>query len=181
MKKTPNAALSRLSVEQYKNADKHPFVVVLDNVRSQNNVGSVFRTADAFLLRGICLCGITATPPHRDIEKTALGATESVYWEYFDHTVDAIKKLKELGYGIVAVEQTSGSVALQDFDPSSFEKIAFVFGHEVMGVSEDALALCDASIEIPQFGTKHSLNIAVSAGIVLWDIVMKHKGQSASK
>lgn len=176
MEKTPNAALNRLSVEQFKNADKHPFVVVLDNVRSQNNVGSVFRTADAFLLRGICLCGITATPPHRDIEKTALGATESVYWEYFDHTTDAIHKLRELGYKIIAVEQTSNSTLLQDFIIEPTEKIAFIFGHEVMGVSDEALALCDGSIEIPQYGTKHSLNIAVSAGIVLWDITAKYKG-----
>ncbi|HRF77411.1 MAG TPA: TrmH family RNA methyltransferase, partial [Chitinophagales bacterium] len=117
MQKTPNSALARLSVEEFKNAEKTPFVVVLDNVRSLNNIGSVFRTGDAFLLRGICLCGITAKPPHRDIEKTALGATESVYWEYFDHTIDAIHKLKNLGYAIVAVEQASAAIMLQDFSP----------------------------------------------------------------
>ncbi len=175
MYKTPNAALARLSVEEFKNAEKTPFVVVLDNVRSLNNIGSVFRTADAFLLRGICLCGITAKPPHRDIEKTALGATESVYWEYFDHTVDAVQKLKTLGYTIVAVEQASTAVLLRDFQPAAYEKTAFIFGHEVMGVSDEVLALCDACIEIPQFGTKHSLNISVSVGIVIWEAFNKIK------
>lgn len=175
MQKTPNSALARLSVEEFKNAEKTPFVVVLDNVRSLNNIGSVFRTADAFLLRGICLCGITAKPPHRDIEKTALGATESVYWEYFDNTIDAIHKLKNLGYAIVAVEQASAAILLQDFSPANFEKTAFVFGHEVMGVSDEVLALCDACIEIPQYGTKHSLNIAVTAGIVIWEAFNKLK------
>ena len=175
MQKTPNSALARLSVEEFKNAEKTPFVVVLDNVRSLNNIGSVFRTGDAFLLRGICLCGITAKPPHRDIEKTALGATESVYWEYFDHTIDAIHKLKHLGYAIVAVEQASAAIMLQDFSPANYEKTAFVFGHEVMGVSDEVLALCDACIEIPQYGTKHSLNIAVTAGIVIWEAFNKLK------
>ncbi len=175
MLKTPNAALYRLTVDEFKNAEKHPFVLILDNVRSQHNVGSVFRTADAFLIRGICLCGITATPPHRDIEKTALGATETVYWEYFDTTEEAILKLKALGYQIIAIEQTSGSKNLLDWQPTSESKTAFVFGHEVMGVSEEALALCDGAIEIPQFGTKHSLNVSVTAGIVLWDVVMKHR------
>ena len=175
MQKTPNSALARLSVEEFKNAEKTPFVVVLDNVRSLNNIGSVFRTGDAFLLRGICLCGITAKPPHRDIEKTALGATESVYWEYFDHTVDAIHKLKNLGYAIVAVEQASAAIMLQDFSPANDEKTAFVLGHEVMGVSDEVLALCDACIEIPQYGTKHSLNIAVTAGIVIWEAFNKLK------
>jgi len=169
MHKTPNAALPRLSVEEFKNAEKTPFVIVLDNVRSLNNIGSVFRTADAFLLRGICLCGITAKPPHRDIEKTALGATESVYWEYFDHTTDAVLKLKSIGYKIYAVEQTSQSIHLQDFTADINDKIAFVFGHEVLGVSDDILFMCDGWVEIPQLGTKHSLNIAVSVGVVIWD------------
>ncbi len=169
MYKTPNAALPRLSVEEFKNAEKTPFVIVLDNVRSLNNIGSVFRTADAFLLRGICLCGITAKPPHRDIEKTALGATESVYWEYFDHTADAILKLRSLEYKIFAIEQTSNSIHLQNFISDPHEKIAFIFGHEVLGVSDDVLLMCDGWIEIPQFGTKHSLNVAVSAGVVIWD------------
>jgi len=180
MYKTPNAALYRLTVEEFKNADKHPFVVILDNIRSQHNVGSVFRTADAFLVRGICLCGITATPPHRDIEKTALGATETVYWEYFDNTLEAINKLKGLGYTIMAVEQTSESISLLQYAPDPETKTAFVFGHEVLGVSEEALALCDGAIEIPQFGTKHSLNVSVSAGIVLWDAVTKYR-QKAGK
>jgi len=175
MQKTPNAALSRISVEQFKNADKTPFVIVLDNVRSLSNIGSVFRTADAFLLRGICLCGITAKPPHRDIEKTALGATESIYWEYFDNTIDALLKLKGMDYTIVAVEQTSKSILLQAFKPELNQKYAFVFGHEVMGVSDEALAHCDLCVEIPQFGTKHSLNIAVSVGIVIWEAFNKIK------
>ncbi len=175
MQKTPNAALSRLSVAEFKNADKTPFVIVLDNVRSLNNIGSVFRTADAFLLRGICLCGITAKPPHRDIEKTALGATESIYWEYFDNTVDALIKLKAMEYTIVAVEQTGKSILLQDFKPESNKKYAFVFGHEVMGVSDEALTHCDICVEIPQFGTKHSLNISVSVGIVIWEAFNKLK------
>lgn len=175
MQKTPNAALARLSVEEFKNAEKTPIVIVLDNVRSLNNIGSVFRTADAFLLRGICLCGITAKPPHRDIEKTALGATESVYWEYFDNTVDAIAKLKQLDYKIVAIEQADKSKLLQNFTPLSGEKYAFIFGHEVMGVSDEALEQCDACIEIPQYGTKHSLNISVSAGIVIWEAFNKLK------
>ncbi len=173
MQKTPNAALSRLTVEEFKNADKTPFVIVLDNVRSLHNIGSVFRTADAFLLRGICLCGITAKPPHRDIEKTALGATESVYWEYFDQTTEAVLKLKSIGYQIIAVEQTSESIMLNNFSLDQEQKLAFVFGHEVLGVSEDVLRLCDACIEIPQLGTKHSLNIAVSVGVVIWDVWCK--------
>ncbi|MBC8173000.1 MAG: RNA methyltransferase [Chitinophagales bacterium] len=175
MQKTPNANLQRLSVDEFKNAEKTPLVIVMDNVRSLHNIGAVFRTADAFLLRGICLCGITATPPHRDIEKTALGATESVYWEYFDTTVDAIKKLKALNYRIVAVEQADNSISLQHYQPYSNEKTALIFGHEVLGVSEDALQFCDDCIEIPQYGTKHSINIAVSTGIVVWDIFSKLK------
>ncbi|MEZ5015101.1 MAG: RNA methyltransferase [Chitinophagales bacterium] len=175
MQKTPNDALPRLTVDAFLHAEKNPFVVVLDNVRSLNNIGSVFRTADAFLLSGICLCGITATPPHRDIEKTALGATANVVWEYFDHTVDAIRALKDSGYKIYAVEQTDVAVYLQEFRVEKGEKAAFVFGHEVMGVSDDVLSLCDGCIEIPQFGTKHSLNIAVSVGIVLWDVLAKVK------
>jgi 23S rRNA (guanosine2251-2'-O)-methyltransferase len=154
---------------------KSPLVIVLDNVRSLHNVGSVFRTADAFLIRGVCLCGVTAQPPHRDIEKTALGATESVYWEYFDETVHAIHKLKALNYRIIAVEQTDRSISLQQYQPYANEKTALVFGHEVYGVSEEVLALCDDCIEIPQFGTKHSLNISVSVGVVVWDLISKLK------
>jgi tRNA G18 (ribose-2'-O)-methylase SpoU len=175
MHKTPNSALSRLSVEEFKNAEKTPLVIVLDNIRSLHNVGSVFRTADAFLLRGICLCGITATPPHRDIEKTALGATESVYWEYFDTTIEAVKKLKSLNYRIVAIEQTDNSILLQHYQPYANEKTALIFGHEMMGVNDEVLRLCDDCVEIPQYGTKHSINIAVSTGIVVWDMFSKLK------
>ncbi|MBC8047409.1 MAG: RNA methyltransferase [Fimbriimonadaceae bacterium] len=175
MLKTPNEDLHRLSVSDYKNAEKTPLVIVLDNIRSLHNVGSVFRTADAFLLRGICLCGITATPPHRDIEKTALGATESVYWEYFDTTIEAIKKLKSLNYRIVAVEQTDASISLEHYQPYANEKTALIFGHEMMGVNEEVLKFCDDCIEIPQFGTKHSLNISVSVGVIVWDLFSKLK------
>lgn len=173
MQKTANADLPRLTVNQFKESEKIPVVVVLDNVRSLNNIGSVFRTADAFLLQGICLCGITASPPHRDIEKTALGATESVAWEYFDTTQAALKKLKENGYRLVAVEQTDKSIMLNEFQPDVNSRTALVFGHEILGISEEVLALCDGCIEIPQFGTKHSLNIAVSTGIVLWHFMYK--------
>ena len=175
MRKIPNQELNRLTVAEFKNAEKTPVAIVLDNVRSLNNVGSVFRTGDAFLVRGICLCGYTARPPHRDIEKTALGATESVYWEYFDETVQAIHKLRSLNYRIVAVEQTDNSIPLNQYQPYANEKTALVFGHEVYGVSEEVLALVDDCIEIPQFGTKHSLNISVSAGVVMWDIFSKLK------
>ncbi len=173
MQKTKNEDLQRISPEEFKNAEKTPLAIVLDNVRSLHNIGSVFRTADAFLVRGICLCGVTATPPHRDIEKTALGATESVYWEYFDDTIAAIQKLKSLNYRIVAVEQTDRSIPLQQYQPYANEKTALIFGHEMYGVSEEVLAMCDDCIEIPQFGTKHSLNVAVSAGVVMWDMFSK--------
>lgn len=183
MQKTPNDALPRLSIAEFKSADKTPVVVILDNVRSLNNVGSVFRTADAFRLQGICLCGISAKPPHRDIEKTALGATESVAWEYFEQAAEAIHKLREQGYKIVAVEQTDKSIMLNEYNPVANGLTALVFGHEVLGISEEVLALCDECIEIPQFGTKHSLNIAVSTGVVLWDFVyklrLKHQGTSS--
>ncbi|HET8962875.1 MAG TPA: RNA methyltransferase [Chitinophagales bacterium] len=173
MQKTPNEDLPRLNVEEFKKSEKTPVVIVMDNVRSLNNIGSIFRTADAFLLQGICLCGISPVPPHRDIEKTALGATESVEWEYFDNTTDAIEKLRENGYRIVAVEQTDKSIMLHEYQPQKNGKTALIFGHEIMGISEEVLALCDESIEIPQFGTKHSLNIAISTGVVLWDFVYK--------
>lgn len=151
-------------------------VLVLDNVRSMMNTGSVFRTADAFLLEGIYLCGITATPPHREIHKTALGATESVYWEYFEETSQAIARLREKGFQVLALEQAGGSVALQDFRPVAKQKYALVFGHEVKGVGEEVLKLCDGCLEIPQFGTKHSLNVSVTAGIVVWDFHCKLRG-----
>ena len=161
--------LGRMSVAEFKQAKKNPIVVVLDNIRSMHNVGSVFRTADAFLIEAICLCGYTPQPPHRDIQKTALGATETVNWLYYTHTTDAIKALKEFGYTILAVEQTAGSISLEQFEDSD-TKLAVVLGNEVEGVDADVLALCDGCLEIPQMGMKHSLNISVAAGIVLWKL-----------
>jgi tRNA G18 (ribose-2'-O)-methylase SpoU len=164
-----------LSAEAYRNSVKHEVCVVLDNVRSQNNIGSVFRTCDAFRLQKLYLCGISSTPPHREIHKTALGAEEAVDWEYFSNTKEALEKLRIEGYHLYAAEQTSSKIYLQNFEPDPHEKIAVVFGHEVHGVSQEIIELCDHCIEIPQFGTKHSLNIAVSVGIVIWE-VMKKKG-----
>ena len=170
MRKLLNDELNRKSVEQFKISEKSPFIIILDNVRSHSNVGSVFRTADAFLTRAIYLCGITAQPPHREIRKTALGATDSVAWKYFARTEDAVRELKEEGYIIIGIEQAEGSVYLQDVQINKKEKYALIFGHEVNGVSQQVLDLCDLCIEIPQFGTKHSFNIAISAGIVLWEL-----------
>ena len=169
MKKLLNSELNRLSVEEFKQVEKHPVCVVLDNVRSQHNIGSVFRTCDAFLIEALYLCGITATPPHREIQKTALGATESVHWEYAEGAADVVKLLKQKGYRIIAVEQTEKSIPLHEYRCSHGIKYALVFGHEVNGVGQAVVDLCDESIEIPQLGTKHSVNIAVSAGIVLWE------------
>jgi len=160
--------LGRKSVDEFKEAQKNPVVVVLDNIRSMHNVGSVFRTADAFLVEAICLCGYTPQPPHRDIHKTALGATDTVDWLYFDHTTDAITALKESGYKIYAIEQVEHSISLEQFNLT--EKTAVVFGNEVEGVDSQVLQMVDGSIEIPQFGMKHSLNISVAAGIVLWKL-----------
>jgi len=170
MRKLKNIELNRLSTEDFRKAEKSPFSIILDNVRSLNNIGSVFRTADAFLAAKICLCGITATPPHKDIHKTALGSTESVEWEYYKHTIDAVKTLKKEGYIIVAVEQTTGSISLEKFGIEPGKKYAFVFGHEVRGVDQSVVDECDYCLDIPQYGTKHSLNISVSAGIVLWEV-----------
>ncbi len=150
-----------------------PFVVVLDNVRSCNNVGSIFRTSDALLVDKIYLCGITATPPDKEIHKTALGAENTVDWEYVSTTEEAVDRLKQIGYLIFAIEQVEGSIPLNDFLPSALEKMALIFGNEVKGVQQEVVDLCDMTIEIPQFGTKHSFNIAVSAGIVLWDLFNK--------
>jgi 23S rRNA (guanosine2251-2'-O)-methyltransferase len=175
MRKLRNSELNRKSVEEFKKTKKFPFIVILDNVRSLNNIGSVFRTADGFLIRGIYLCGITATPPHKDIRKTALGATDSVEWKYFSKTADAIKKLRQEGYKIVAIEQTDESIMLNDFPLQQKESYALVFGHEMNGVDQSVIDMSDASIEIPQFGTKHSFNISVSVGIVLWDLINKRK------
>ncbi|MCF6169890.1 MAG: RNA methyltransferase [Bacteroidales bacterium] len=172
MRKLKNEELNRLSIERYKLAEKLPVVVVLDNIRSLNNIGSVFRTSDAFRIESICLCGITATPPHRDIHKTALGATDSVDWRYFKTTEDAVLDLKKNGYLVLAVEQTDNSILLQDFQASELGKMALVFGNEVHGVTESIVQSADQCIEIPQYGTKHSFNVAVSAGIVLWDIFL---------
>ena len=162
--------LHRISVEEFRAAEKLPLTVVLDNVRSQNNIGSVFRTSDAFRVERICLCGICSTPPHRDIHKTALGAEESVAWSYHEETTDCLQVLKEQGYRIYAVEQVDDSIKLDALPESLGEKVAVVFGNEVEGVQEELLPLCDGSIEIPQQGTKHSLNISCAAAIVLWEL-----------
>jgi len=163
--------LNRKTVNEFKASEKIPVVVVLDNVRSMHNVGSVFRTADAFLLEAICLCGYTPQPPHRDIQKTALGATETVRWKYFSSAFEAANELRNAGYRLVAVEQVEESISLKDFFFREEEKLAVIFGNEVNGVEEEVLKICDACLEIPQIGTKHSLNISVAAGIVLWELV----------
>jgi len=167
MRKITNDELGRKNVSEFKSAAKIPLIVVLDNVRSLHNVGSVFRTADAFLCEAIYLCGITATPPHREIEKTALGATESVAWKYFKTTLEAIEALKENQYEIVAVEQAEGGEELGSFSPSPGKKTAVIFGHEMFGVSDEVMQQALRAIEINQYGTKHSLNISVCAGIVI--------------
>ena len=171
MRKLTMDELNRKSVTQFKDSQKIPLVVVLDNIRSMHNVGSVFRTADAFLLESVYLCGYTPKPPHRDIHKTALGATETVQWEHVATTVEAVHRLKEAGYTIYAVEQAADSVPLHSFSVSADQKMAVIFGNEVSGVDEEVLVLCDGCIEIPQLGMKHSLNISVAAGIVLWELV----------
>lgn len=173
--------LGRKDAERFKASEKFPLVLVLDNIRSMMNTGSVFRTADAFLLEGIVLCGITASPPHREIHRTALGATESVSWKYAAETTMAIRKLREEGYQVWALEQTTGSVDLKHFQPRANAKYALVFGNEVKGVDSQVLDLCDGCIEIPQFGTKHSLNISVTAGIVVWDFFNKMTGRSKTE
>ena len=172
MRKLKNSELERLDPVQFKEAKKTPLIVVLDNIRSLNNIGSIFRTADAFLIEKIYLCGITAQPPHKDIHKTALGATESVDWEYRKNAELLIQELRAEHY-CVAVEQTERSISLQDFQPPDSKTCVLVFGNEVKGVSQEVVNLCHASLEIPQFGTKHSLNVSVSAGVVLWDLWAK--------
>lgn len=173
MRKLSNNELNRLDTEGFKNAIKNPVVVVLDNVRSCNNIGSVFRTSDALLIEKIFLCGYTATPPNKDIHKTALDAENTVEWKYFENTEDAVEELKISGYKVYAVEQVENSIMLNEFMPDPDEKIALIFGNEVKGVSQNVINNCTGVIEIPQYGTKHSFNISVSAGIVLWDIVNK--------
>jgi len=173
MRKLKNTELDRLSVDEYKEIEKTPITVVLDNIRSCNNIGSVFRTSDALLIEKVILCGITATPPNKDIHKTALDAEKLVPWEYFEETEDAVQRLKECGYRVFAVEQVENSISLPDFTPEKDQKLALVFGNEVKGVQQSVVNSCDGAIEIPQYGTKHSFNISVSAGIVLWDLVYK--------
>jgi 23S rRNA (guanosine2251-2'-O)-methyltransferase len=175
MRKLKMSELNRLSVPEFKSAPKLPVVIVLDNIRSQNNIGSIFRTADAFRCQAICLCGITATPPHREIQKTALGATESVSWKYFPDTLQTIRDLKIAKYKIYAIEQTDRSIPLDVFDPELNSGIAVIFGNEVSGIDDQVLKEVDGCIEIPQSGTKHSLNISIAAGIVLWDLYQKGK------
>ena len=175
MRKLLNSELERKTIDQFRWTRKAPFVIVLDNVRSQNNVGSIFRTADAFLTEAIYLCGITAVPPHREIQKTALGATESVTWKYYPETAEAINDLKNNGYKIIAVEQVEGAVELQDLQIRNIQRYALVFGNEVNGVDQKIVNMCDLYTEIPQFGTKHSFNIAISVGIVLWELNNKIK------
>jgi len=170
MRKLSNSELNRLDQQGFREAEKLQVVVILDNIRSQHNIGSVFRTADAFRIERILLCGITATPPNREMQKTALGATETVAWEYFGDVLLAVEQMRKEGYTILAVEQTDGSIPLEQFDPSGSGRIALVFGNEVNGVNESIVKESDGCIEIPQFGTKHSLNISVTAGIVLWHI-----------
>jgi 23S rRNA (guanosine2251-2'-O)-methyltransferase len=173
MRKLANEELKRKTIDDYRLARKLPLIIVLDNVRSLNNIGSVFRTGDAFLVNAVYLCGITATPPHRDIQKTALGATESVDWKYFSRTADAVAELINMNYTVICLEQTDQSHSLARFRPEINKKYALVFGNEVRGVDQQVIDMSQIAIEIPQYGTKHSFNIAVSAGIVLWDFYTK--------
>lgn len=165
--------LGRLSVSDFKESDKTPIIIILDNIRSLNNIGSVFRSADAFRIEKIYLCGITATPPHRDIHKTAIGATESVEWEYAEDTISVVDALQRQQVDVHAIEQTEQSISLKEFQPPSDRKIAIVMGNEVEGVQQEVIDKCESSIEIPQAGTKHSLNISVCTGVVLWDLYAK--------
>jgi 23S rRNA (guanosine2251-2'-O)-methyltransferase len=173
MRKLKNSELNRIDLEMYQMIEKNPLVVVLDNIRSCNNIGSFFRTSDALLVEAIYLCGYTATPPNKEIHKTALDAENTVSWTYFEKAEDAIIDLHQKGFMVFAVEQVENSISLTDFLPDPNKKIALVFGNEVMGVQQNIVNSCDGAIEIPQFGTKHSFNVSVSAGIVLWDIVNK--------
>ena len=173
MRKLENSELDRKSIQDFKNSTKTPLIIILDDIRSLNNIGSVFRTSDAFLIEKIYLCGITATPPNKEIHKTALGATETVAWEYAENVQEAIQNLKKEKVRVYAIEQVENSIFLQDFAIEKEIKYALVFGNEVFGVNQEAIELCDGTIEIPQLGTKHSLNISVSAGIVIWDLFKK--------
>ncbi len=169
IRKLSTNELNRKSLEEFKTSNKTPIIVVLDNVRSLNNIGSIFRTADAFLIEAIYLCGICATPPHKEIHKTALGAEDSVQWKYFTDTAEAISLLKEKEYILIAIEQTENSVSLEKFPIDHNKNYALVFGNEVKGIQQEIINSCGRSVEIPQFGTKHSFNVSVSAGIVLWE------------
>jgi tRNA G18 (ribose-2'-O)-methylase SpoU len=175
MRKLKTEELGRVGIDDFKKQEKLPLVVILDSVRSMHNIGSIFRTSDGFAIEKIYLCGITAQPPHREIEKTALGATQSIEWAYSADVCDAINELKSDGYTIIAIEQAENSTMLNDYLPDNSMKYALIFGNEVNGVSDEAMKLIDTCIEIPQFGTKHSFNIVVSAGIVLWDFFAKLK------
>lgn len=165
--------LGRMDAAEMQQASKNPVLIILDDVRSMHNVGSTFRTCDAFAVEGIYLCGYTPTPPHRDIQKTALGATETVNWKHFPTTMDAVMAAKDAGYKIYGVEQAHNSISLEKFSQKESERIALVFGNEVTGVNDEVLAIADGCIEIPQWGSKHSLNISVSIGVVLWELVRK--------
>ena len=173
MRKLKNNELNRLNLEEFKNSKKIPLVIVLDNIRSAHNVGSVFRTSDAFLVEKICLCGITPIPPHKEIRKTALGASESVDWQRYTNSMNCIQELKAEGYYIISIEQAEKTVKLHDFTPKKDNKYALIFGNEIKGVEQEIVTASDAVIEIPQYGTKHSLNISVSTGIVIWDFFQK--------
>ena len=175
MRKLKNSELGRLNVEDFKKTDKIPLIVILDNIRSLNNIGSVFRTSDAFLIEKIYLCGITAQPPHKDIHKTALGATESVAWEYIEDTLTLVEKLQKENVIVASIEQAENSTMLQDFTIEPNQKYAVIMGNEVKGVQQKVVSTSDYCIEIPQFGTKHSLNISVSCGVVLWDLFKKFR------
>jgi tRNA G18 (ribose-2'-O)-methylase SpoU len=175
MRKIENNKLERKSVEEFKNAEKTPIIIVLDDIRSLHNIGSVFRTSDAFLIEKIYLCGITATPPNKEINKTALGATDTVAWEYKKDVLEVISELKNKQTKVYAIEQVENACFLDQFIPEKTQKTALIFGNEVFGVNQDAIRMCDGSIEIPQLGTKHSLNISVSTGIVVWDLFCKLK------
>lgn len=173
MRKLKNSELDRLSVDEFKQSDKTPIIVILDNIRSLNNIGSVFRTSDAFLIEKIYLCGITAKPPHKDIHKTALGSTDTVVWEYVNDTVALVEKLKAEGIKVISIEQAENATMLNDFTPQPQTTYAIVFGNEVKGVQQKVVDASDVVIEIPQYGTKHSLNISVSCGVVIWDLFCK--------
>jgi len=172
-RKLKNNELDRIDAEEFKASDKTPLIIVLDNIRSLNNIGSVFRTADAFLIEKIYLCGITAKPPHKDINKTALGATDSVAWEYAEDTLSVVKKLQDDNVFVAAIEQAELAVSLNEFSVQKAQKYAVVLGHEVKGVQQEVVTASDVVIEIPQYGTKHSLNISVSTGVVVWDLFCK--------